>query len=223
MSKLLSLTAGAALVALATAPTAHAQTIKFGLKAGGSLSNLSGNLTNQSQYNNRLGFQAGAMLNFGLANDMFSIQPEVLYSQKGFKYADQQYTTALGTYHNTGSVRYDYLDVPVLVRLKVGSVFFEAGPQYSYLMNISTDRTQTYNGSVVGTAGSGTTDLSNVNRNEIGYVGGLGFQSKQGFLLGLRYNGAFTDFAKDGYSNNDFKNARNSVFQAYIGFLLGGK
>ncbi|WP_151088217.1 porin family protein [Hymenobacter baengnokdamensis] len=223
MSKLLSLTAGAALVVLATAPTAHAQTIRFGLKAGGSLSNLSGNLTNQSQYNNRLGFQAGAMLNFGLANDMFSIQPEVLYSQKGFKYADQQYTTALGTYHNTGSVRYDYLDVPVLVRLKVGSVFFEAGPQYSYLMNISTDRTQTFNGSVVGTAGSGTTDLSNVNRNEIGYVGGLGFQSTQGFLLGLRYNGAFTDFAKDGYSNNDFKNARNSVFQAYIGFLLGGK
>jgi hypothetical protein len=39
----------------------------------------------------------------------------------------------------------------------------------------------------------------------------------------LRYNGAFTDFAKDGYSNNEFRNARHSTFQAYIGVLLGGK
>ncbi len=62
-----------------------------------------------------------------------------------------------------------------------------------------------------------------MNRNEVGYVSGLGFQSGQGFLPGVRYNGAFTDFAKNGYSNNDFKNARNSVFEAYVGVLLGGK
>ncbi len=73
------------------------------------------------------------------------------------------------------------------MRLKVSGVFFELGPQYSYLMSISTDRTQTANGSVVGTAGSGTSNLDNVNRN------------------------------------NDFKNARNSVFQAYVGVLPGGK
>jgi hypothetical protein len=223
MAKLLSLAAGAALLALAATPSAHAQSIRFGLKAGANLSNLSGDLVNQSQYNNRFGFHGGVMVNFGLANDLISIQPEVLYSQKGFKYADQSYTVLGNTYRNTGSVRYDYLDVPVLVRLKVSGVFFEVGPQYSYLMNISTDRTQTYNGNVVSTAGSGTTNLDNVNRNELGYVGGLGFQSSQGFLLGVRYNGAFTDFAKDGYSNNDFKNARNSAFQAYVGFLLGGK
>jgi hypothetical protein len=223
MAKLLSLAAGAALLALAAAPTAHAQSIRFGLKAGANLSNLSGDVVNQSQYNNRFGFHGGIMLNFGLAHDLISIQPEVLYSQKGFKYADQQYTVLNNTYRNTGSVRYDYLDVPILLRLKVSGVFFEVGPQYSYLMNISTDRTQTYNGNVVGTAGSGTSNLDNVNRNEIGYVGGLGFQSSQGFLLGVRYNGAFTDFAKDGYSNNEFKNARNSAFQAYVGFLLGGK
>jgi hypothetical protein len=147
----------------------------------------------------------------------------VLYSQKGFKYADQQYTAAGQTYRNTGNVRYDYLDVPVLVRLKAGSVFFEAGPQYSYLLNISTNRTQTINGGVVSNAGSSTSDLSNVQRNELGYAAGLGFESSSGFLLGLRYNGAFTDFAKDGYSNNDFRNARNSTFQAYVGVLLGGK
>ncbi|MDO7886730.1 porin family protein [Hymenobacter cheonanensis] len=223
MKKLLIGAAAATLLAVAAAPAARAQSVLFGLKAGANLSNLSGDLVNQSQYNNRFGFHGGVMVNFGLANDLISIQPEVLYSQKGFKYADQSYTVLGNTYRNTGSVRYDYLDVPVLVRLKVSGVFFEVGPQYSYLMNISTDRTQTANGNVVGTAGSGTTNLDNVNRNELGYVGGLGFQSSQGFLLGVRYNGAFTDFAKDGYSNNDFRNARNSAFQAYVGVLLGGK
>jgi hypothetical protein len=120
-------------------------------------------------------------------------------------------------------VRYDYLDVPILVRVRAAGLFFEVGPQYSYLLNVSTDRTQTLNGNVVGTAGTGTSDLSNVKRNELGYVGGLGYQASNGVMLGVRYSGAFTDFAKDGYSNNDFRNARNSTFQAYVGVLLSGK
>ena len=163
------------------------------------------------------------MLNVGLlADDVLALQLEGLYSQKGFKYADQQVTVLGNTYRNTGTVRYDYIDVPLLLRVKASGIFFEAGPQYSYLLNISTDRTQTYNGSVT-TAASSTSDLSNVKRSELGYAAGLGFQAESGFLIGLRYNGAFTDFAKDDYSNNEFRNARNSTFQAYVGVLLGGK
>lgn len=217
MKKLLTSAAAAMLLAGAVASSAQAQSIRFGVKAGANLSNLAGDLTGKGQYDNRFGFHGGVMLNFGLANDLVSIQPELLYSQKGFKYSDQ----AFGIYRNTGSVRYDYLDVPVLVRVKVSGVFFELGPQYSYLLNIASNRTQTLGGITVNS--SGTANLDNVNRNELGYVGGLGFQSSQGVLLGVRYNGAFTDFAKDGYSNNDFRNARNSAFQAYVGVLLGGK
>jgi opacity protein-like surface antigen len=224
MKKLLFGAAAVAALSIAATPAAHAQSIRFGVKAGANLSNLSGDLTQQDQYKNRFGFQGGAMLNIGILPDNFlSIQPEVLYSQKGFKYADQQFTLAGQTYRNTGNVRYDYLDVPVLVRIKAGSVFFEAGPQYSYLLNISTNRTQTLNGGVVNDIGTSTSNLDNVKRNELGYAAGLGFEASNGFMLGLRYNGAFTDFARDGYSNNDFKNARNSTFQAYVGVLLGGK
>lgn len=221
MKKLL-LSASAALLVAAAAPAAHAQGVRFGVKAGANLSNLSGDLVNQDQYKNRFGFQGGIMVNFGLG-DIISIQPEVLYSQKGFKYADQQFTVLGNTYRNTGNVRYDYLDVPVLVRVRAAGIFFEVGPQYSYLMNVSTNREQTLNGNNVGNAGSGTTNLDNVRRNELGYVGGLGFQASNGVMLGVRYTGAFTDFAKDNYSNNDFRNARNSTFQAYVGVLLGGK
>ncbi len=221
MKKLL-LSAAVALLAAAAAPTAHAQGIRFGVKAGANLSNLAGDLVNQDQYKNRWGFQGGVMVNFGLG-DIVSIQPEVLYSQKGFKYADQQFTLLGSTYRNTGNVRYDYLDVPVLVRVRAAGIFFELGPQYSYLMNVSANRTQTINGTVVSSASSSTSNLDNVRRNELGYVGGLGYEASNGVMLGVRYSGAFTDFAKDGYSNNDFRNARNSTFQAYVGVLLGGK
>lgn len=220
--KKLFLPAAVALLAAAAAPAAHAQGIRFGVKAGANLSNLAGDLVNQDQYKNRWGFHGGVMVNFGLG-DIISIQPEVLYSQKGFRYGDQSITLLGNTYRNSGGVRYDYLDVPVLVRVRAAGVFFEVGPQYSYLMNVSTDRTQTLNGNNVSNIGSGTSDLSNVRRSELGYVGGLGFQASNGFLLGVRYNGAFTDFAKNSnYSNDEFRNARNSTFQAYVGVLLGG-
>jgi opacity protein-like surface antigen len=222
MKKLLLSAAIITLFVGAAAPAAHAQGVRFGVKAGANLSNLAGDLTNQSQYNNRFGFHGGVMVNFGLG-DILSIQPEVLYSQKGFKYADQQVTFLGNTYRNTGNVRYDYLDVPVLVRVRAAGLFFEVGPQYSYLLNVSNNRTQSVNGNVTNSSSTSPSTLDNVRRNELGYVGGLGFQASQGFMIGVRYNGAFTDFAKDGYSNNEFRNARNSTFQAYVGVLLGGK
>jgi hypothetical protein len=223
MKKTTWLGAAALATTLLAGHNAQAQGLRFGIKAGANLANLSGDLANQDQYKNRWGFHAGALLNIGILPDNFlSIQPEVLYSQKGYKYGGGQ-TTILGqTYVNTGSVRYDYIDVPVMVRLRFSGVFVEAGPQYSYLLHVSTDRSTTLNGTVLTGAQDQTTNLDNVKRSEIGYAAGLGFQADSGFLLGLRYNGSFTDFAKDGYNNNELRNARNSVFQAYVGYMLGG-
>lgn len=223
MKKTLWLGAAALAATLLTGQAAQAQSIRFGLKGGANLANLAGNISNQDQYKNRVGFHAGALLNIGIAGgDFLAIQPEVLYSQKGYKYGGGS-TTVLGqTYTNSGNVRYDYIDVPVLLRVRAGGVFFEAGPQYSYLLNVSTDRSTTLNGNVVTGAQNQTTNLDNVRRNELGYAAGLGFQANAGLMLGIRYNGAFTDFAKNGYSNDELRNARNSVFQLYVGFALGG-
>ncbi|RSK23868.1 porin family protein [Hymenobacter metallilatus] len=215
------LLAAAALLATLAVTETKAQSIRFGLKGGGNLSNLSGDLTDEDRYENKVGFHGGAMLNIGLLDDGFlSVQPEVLFSQKGFKFAENQ---AFGLYQYSGSRTYNYIDVPVLLKINADGFYFEAGPQYSYLMKVKDETKRSINGTVFNTY-SGTTDLSNVNRNEIGYAAGLGFQSDAGFLIGLRYNGSLTDFAKDGYTGDaDVRNARNSVFQASVGFLLPGK
>ncbi|WP_426490228.1 porin family protein [Hymenobacter sp. 102] len=216
-----SLLAAAALLATVAVSESKAQGIRFGLKAGGNLSNLSGDLTDEDRYENKFGFHGGAMLNIGLLDDGFlSIQPEVLFSQKGFKFAENQ---AFGLYRYSGSRTYNYIDVPVLLKLNADGFYFEAGPQYSYLMKVKDETQRSLNGTVF-TNYSGTQNLDNVNRNEIGYAAGLGFQSDAGFLIGIRYNGSLTDFAKEGYTGDaDVRNARNSVFQASVGFLLPGK
>ncbi len=224
MKKLLLGTFTTALVAVAAAPAAQAQSVSVGLKAGGTLSNLAGDLISQDLYKNRFGFQGGAMVNVGLlADNLLALQLEALYSQKGFNYAPQEYSALLGTYRTTGHVRYNYLDVPLLLRVKTKGFFVEAGPQYSYLFSIAASRTQSYNGNVLDTTTEGTADLDRVKRHELGYAAGLGFQAESGLLAGLRYNGTFDSYARDGYSNDKFRNARHSTFQAYVGFMLGGK
>lgn len=220
MKKTLILAGALATAAMFSAQQSHAQGIRFGLKAGANLTNLSGSIENDGFYKNKVGFVGGAMLNVGLLADGFlSLQPEVLYSQKGYKYDE---SAVFNTVSYSGKSTYNYIDVPVLLKLNAGGVFFEAGPQYSYLLNVKDDSQQSIAG-VVNTNYTADRSLDRVNRNEIGYVAGLGFQSNGGFLLDVRYNGSFTDFAKDGYQNNDLRNARNQVFQASVGFLLPGK
>ncbi|UOG75518.1 PorT family protein [Hymenobacter tibetensis] len=212
-----------AFAALAAAPAAHAQGIRLGVKAGANLSNLSGDLVNEDRFENKIGFHGGVMLNIGLLDDGFlSVQPEVLFSQKGYTYADQEFTFGTVRRKDDGSVTYNYIDVPVLLKIKAGNVYFEAGPQYSYLLKAKNDYKSTSNGNTV-IEYNNTINLDNVNRNEIGYAAGLGYQSDGGLVLGLRYNGSFTDFGKDGYQDDDTRNARNSVFQASVGYLLGSK
>lgn len=212
----------AALLGAGLATSAHAQGLRFGLKAGANLSNLLGSLTNQDKY--KFGFEGGVLLNAGIVEDLLSIRPEVLFSQKGYKYGDNLYTVAGTTLKYSGNCAYDYLDVPVLLKVKAAGLFFEAGPQYSYLLSVRDNSAITSNGSPV-TSSASSQNLDNVNRNEIGYAAGLGFEAASGVFLDVRYNGSFTDFAKNGYQGTDpgLKSARNSVFQASLDFLLPSK
>jgi hypothetical protein len=220
------------LLTIAAASSAQAQDIRLGLRAGANYSNLAGNVKNQATYNNKVGFLGGVMLNIPVAADgFFAVQPEVLYSQKGFENKPTEYTNILGTKQTReGTVSYNYLDVPVLLKINAGGFIAEAGPQYSYLISAN-DQTRTTTTSGLG--GSPTTtesqnqkDVSGLNRNELGYLAGIGYQADNGVSLSLRYTGAFSDFVKSdngAYFNGDLKNARHSTFQLSLGYLIPSK
>jgi hypothetical protein len=222
----------AALLATAAVSSAQAQDVRFGLRAGANYSNLAGDIKNESTYNNKAGFLGGVLVNVPVTSDgFFSVQPEVLYSQKGFENKPTEYTGLLDyKQQREGKVNYNYLDVPVLLRINAGGFIAEAGPQYSYLLS-SSNETKTTTTPALGDAPTTTeaqnkNDVSGLNRNELGYLAGVGYQADNGVSLSLRYNGAFSDFVKSDnntYFNGDLKNARHSAFQLSLGYLIPSK
>ena len=178
-----------------------AQSFRLGVKAGPSLSNFTGrDLT--SDY--RLAAHAGLVADCNL-NDLLSIQPELLFSMKG----DEN-----KSFNSTAHINLSYLDVPILLKVKAGSLFFEAGPQVSLRL-------------------SGKYEINNVSLKitdnyrtlDFGYAAGLGYQLASGLNAGLRYNAGFRDPINEnpilpgsGFSAK----GHNSVFQFYVGYLLPG-
>ena len=219
-----------ALLATAAISSAQAQDIRFGLRAGANYSNLSGNIKNEDTYNNKVGFLGGVMLNVPLlAEDLLSIQPEILYSQKGFENKPTEFSSVLGKQKREGNVNYNYIDVPLLLKFKALGFVAEAGPQYSYLLS-SNNETKTTTTPTVGSPTVSETkdknDVSGLNRNELGYLAGVGYEATNGLSLNLRYTGAFSDFVKSDnstYFNGDLKNARHSAFQLSLGYLIPSK
>lgn len=208
--------------ALVSVSFAQAQTTSFGLRGGANISNLSGDLRNENRFDNKVGFHAGATLNFGIVDDFFSIQPELLYSVKGFKNSDEEFTLLGQTRRREGKVNYNYLDLPVLAKIKAGPLYFEAGPQASYLVSVNNE-TKTY---VNGNLQSSTRDEKSkdgITEFEFGYAAGIGLASRNGISLGVRYNGSLSDFAKDApsdYFDGDVRDARHSTVMVTLGFTL---
>lgn len=190
------------------AVAANAQSTSFGVKAGASLTNFTGKGTNGSDLKNKFGFNGGLVANFAV-NDLFSIQPELLYSMKGAKGKD-----TFGGSSVDAKLNLHYIDVPVLAHINAGGLFFELGPQIGFLAaaNTSADSNgQSYSQDI-------KSDLKTI---DFGYAAGLGYQMPAGPGVGLRYNGGLIDISKD--SSNSSNAVRNSAFQLYVTYMFGGK
>jgi opacity protein-like surface antigen len=199
-------------IVASAAGVANAQTgIKVGLKGGFNGSTFSGEDSKGSEY--KAGFAAGGFVNFGVS-DNFSIQPELLYSQKGASIDD------FGASGITFKSTLGYLDVPIMFRYNIGEdgkgFFVEAGPQGSVVLH-RRDFIEDSSGKQIGSSETSTDDLNKV---VLGYVGGVGYQITSGLQLGLRYTGDFTQVYKQ---QNGAPNLHNSVFQFQVGYAFGGK
>jgi hypothetical protein len=200
---------------------AQAQGLKLGLKGGFNGSTFVGD----NSYEYKAGFSAGGLINYGLT-EHFSLQGELLYSQKGasidsYPYESGTTTKTDGTYKTT----LGYIDVPILAKYNLGEdgkgLFFELGPQGSFIIN---QRGFTEDGSGKQVGGSYTsTDLNN--KVVIGYVGGIGYQITSGLGIGVRYTGDISQVYKDGGTTVDglsVPSTRSSVFQFQVHYLFGG-
>jgi len=101
----------------------------LGAKLGANLSNVYDSEGEDFVADTKLGFVAGGFVTIPLGK-LFALQPEVLYSQKGFKGEG----TLLGSPYSYERTT-DYLDVPIFFAVRpIEYLSIMAGPQFSYLL-----------------------------------------------------------------------------------------
>ncbi|OON70526.1 porin family protein [Hymenobacter sp. CRA2] len=235
-------------LALATASIAHAQSpggFRIGLKAGATYSNISGDDVQQitgANYSSDLGdykfgYNAGVAFQVPISDDgFFSIAPEILYNRKGYEIQSQTTTglpTGVAKIEQEQQRVLHYLDVPVLARINAGGLFFELGPQVSYLFGSRT-KTQYTEKRADGTkvkdeSRSNFLDYTGVSRDEayksdlaqfdISGVAGVGYMTEGGLSLNLRYARGFNSLIDTKDSDNEPK-AFNNAFTLQVGYLL---
>jgi hypothetical protein len=164
---------------------------KFGLKAGLNIASIS-----NSGVSSKTGFYGGVFVNAPISSQ-FSIQPELVYSQKGAKGA---------VYGVTVSENLDYLSVPVMFQYNATpELYLEAGPEFSFLM------------SGKGNALGQSVNLKDMmNSFDFGLGIGIGYYLKLvnlGFTA--RYVAGFMDTVKDNSGGNAEK---NGVFQIGLAY-----
>ncbi|MCX2741101.1 porin family protein [Pontibacter anaerobius] len=193
--------------------TSVAQSISIGPRVGATfakvaLSEEEDGISNDDIKSNP-GMQFGAVANF-MINDMFSVQPELLYVQKGFKIGDDDM-------HIKG--RPNYLEVPVLAKVSFGTEqlhgFATGGPSIGYWASGE-------NSMKMGDSeASESYEFDDTdNRLELGASFGIGAAYKMGqgeLNLDVRYGLGFTSLyeAEDGEAKT-----RNRVFGVSLAYLF---
>ncbi|MBI4930237.1 MAG: PorT family protein [Bacteroidetes bacterium] len=150
---------------------------------------------NSAGNNFKLGFSSGVYLKFEVS-DQISIQPEIVYATRGYKYL-----SAIGNKDTILKHNLSYIDFPLLLSISIGDKgFINFGPQVGYLIN---DKMK---GTVTSSATSENIDSSNVygyNTTEYALAFGGGYRFP--FKLVVSVQGAFgltKLFASDEPSHN---------------------
>ncbi len=111
---------------LLAASSLYAQNVQFGLRAGPSFTTLGGEDAKNDDLKIRIGFHAGGYASFTLSESL-SFDAELQYANKGAKATDGSSSSVL---------RNGYLDLPLLLKIHTGDMFYLlAGAQPSLMIS----------------------------------------------------------------------------------------
>ncbi len=180
--------------------------ITFGIKAGANYSNVYDSQNQDFYADPKFGFAGGIFVGIPLGS-FLGIQPELLYSQKGFKATG---TLLGGPYSLTRTT--NYLDVPILLALKpIGLITILVGPQYSYLLS----QKDVYDNSIMTVEQVQTFKNDNIRKNTFGILGGVDINLSN-LVIGARVGWDITNNNGDGTSTTP--RYKNVYYQATLGY-----
>lgn len=180
--------------------------LTFGIKVGANLSNVYDSKGEDFNADAKLGLATGIFLGIPLGKYL-GIQPELLYSQKGFKATGR----LLGIDYEFNR-KTSYLDVPLLIALKPSSMLtILAGPQYSFLLKEKND----FKNKVLSGGLQKEFDNENLRKNTLCLTGGVDI-NLDNLVLSGRAGWDLKENNKDGTSTTP--RYKNVWLQATIGF-----
>ena len=161
----------------------------------------------------KTGLVVGGFLGVQL-NDVFSIEPQVLFSQKGTKVNGTGAKSSL-----EGSVRINYIEVPVLAKFWIPisdtqlKPFIFVGPEVEFKVSCTAE------GAIIAVTGSVDCDQSpqdKIKSTDWGATGGAGIQFKVGDQA-VRVDGRYTLGLTNINDSGDTRDIKNRAFAVTVG------
>ncbi|HXB40808.1 MAG TPA: porin family protein [Bacteroidia bacterium] len=187
-------------------PTDFRSKLTFGLKVGANYSNVYDAQGEAFHSDPKFGGVAGAFISVPIGR-FLGIQPEVLFSQKGFMATGR---ILGGTYSLTRTT--NYIDIPLFFAFKPSEfITLLAGPQYSYLMK----QTDVFTNGTTSIAQETEFENNNVRKNTLSFAMGVDITMKH-LVLGARAAWDIQNNNGDGTSTTP--RYKNVWYQATIGY-----
>jgi hypothetical protein len=178
----------------------------FGLKIGTNYSNVYDSQGEDFVADAKFGLAGGGFVSIPIGS-FFGIQPEVLFSQKGYKSTGSFLGSSYSMTRTT-----DYIDIPLLVSIKpIEYVSILFGPQFSYLLKQKDDFT---GGTITSTQEQIYTN-DNIRKNTYCLTGGADLNMDH-LVIGLRAGWDVQNNNGDGTSTTP--RYKNMWYQATIGY-----
>jgi hypothetical protein len=180
----------------------------FGLKGGINYANVYDEKGGDFEASPKIGFAGGAFIGLPLG-DVLGLQPEILFSQKGYQ-GSGSFLGSSFEYKRTLS----YLDIPVQLQIKpVKGLTFLVGPQYAFLLSRKDD----FKSSTFSSGQKEEFENENIRKNTLGFVFGADISSDK-VAFGARIGWDVQNNNGDGTSSNP--RFKNQWIQLTLGFIL---
>lgn len=167
---------------LVSSMVASAQHVDFGVKGGLNVADFSND--GDANFKSRTSFHLGGLAHIHVSR-FFAVQPELVYSEQGAKYAGIEY-------------KMNYVNIPVLLQYMAGGGFrLQTGPQLGILASAKAK------------SGGTTVDIKDQFKTvDFAWSFGAGYLTPVGFGVDARYNLGISNIVDEGGGD-----VRNNVFQ----------
>ncbi|MBI3500599.1 MAG: PorT family protein [Bacteroidetes bacterium] len=188
--------------------------VSIGPLVGLNFSTVKGGVNDQNN-KFKLGYYAGGFMKFEFS-DVVSFQPEMLFSQRGYKQKSSTNSSSVSADSNI-THSFSYLDFPFLLNAAIGERgILQIGPQIGYIINAKE------RGSITSSSNSSTqiqnVDTSNIygfSTTEYSLVAGGTYRFKFPLTVSLRAVYGITKLY-DGENSS-----HNLSFQFFVGYVFG--